>query len=120
MAASASFAPIFIPPPPPDPFIGRERDIEWLHARIILTRRGIATPISVIGDAGIGKTALVAEEIRRLGESINPIWFGPGSFATRPPGLSELIDQAPRRRSRWPYFVILDGDESYPSRQLHG
>jgi restriction system protein len=118
MATSVSFAPIFVPPPPPDPFIGRERDIEWLHERIIPTRRGIATPISVIGDGGIGKTALVAEEIRRLGDSIIPIWFGPGTFEMKPPGLSELIDQAPRRISRWPFFVILDGAESIPERQI--
>jgi restriction system protein len=118
MATNVSFAAIFIPPLPPEPFIGRQRELGRLHELIIPKRRGIATPISVVGAAGIGKTALVAEEIRRLDDSINPIWFRPESFATRPPGLFELIDSAPRRRSRWPYFVILDGAESIPERQL--
>jgi serine/threonine protein kinase len=49
-------------------FLGRERELNRLTTEFAFIRTGRAKPIIVLGDAGVGKTQLVMEFRRRLGE----------------------------------------------------
>jgi tetratricopeptide (TPR) repeat protein len=50
--------------PPPDDFIGRGEDLDWLLSRLRTGKPGTVTAIT--GLAGIGKTSLVAVAVRRV------------------------------------------------------
>jgi hypothetical protein len=56
---------IFLPPQPPRPFIGRERELTWLEEELWHGEFSTGRPIVITGAAGIGKTALVAEALSR-------------------------------------------------------
>jgi serine/threonine protein kinase/tetratricopeptide (TPR) repeat protein len=49
-------------------FLGRERELNRLTTEFAFIRSGRAKPIIVLGDAGLGKTQLILEFRRRLGE----------------------------------------------------
>ena len=64
-------------PPPPNPFLGRKRELADLLA---FSHEG-ATAIFLEGPAGMGKTALVSRHVRKLRRGRIPFWFTvrPGS-----------------------------------------
>ncbi|MDI3283684.1 serine/threonine-protein kinase [Polyangium sp. 15x6] len=43
------------------PFVGRERELSLLASRVLGTTSRAATPVVIVGDAGIGKSRLVSE-----------------------------------------------------------
>ncbi|MBK7992243.1 MAG: serine/threonine-protein kinase PknK [Blastocatellia bacterium] len=49
-------------------FLGREKEINRLTTEFAFIRSGRTKPIVILGDAGIGKTELITEFRRRLGE----------------------------------------------------
>ena len=58
----------FQPPKPPTPFIGRERELDWLRENT--RERSYGRPIVITGPAGIGKTALAANYIDKIHPSV--------------------------------------------------
>lgn len=50
-------------------FLGRERELNRLTTEFAFIRSGRVKPIIVLGDAGMGKTQLITEFRRRLGDS---------------------------------------------------
>ena len=58
-------------PPPPNPFLGRKRELQELTS---YSQEGGAA-VFIEGSPGMGKTALVARHIRRLKAGRVPFWF---------------------------------------------
>lgn len=79
----ANHLPFFImadellaPPKPPNPLIGREAELKWLADESNRReRRYPDMPLVVLGEAGIGKTALVAAFVKQLPRSERAIWI---------------------------------------------
>lgn len=103
-------------PPAPDPFVGRESELQRLHTALFTSRAAV-----VVGDDGIGKSALAARFVRmNRTRWAHVLWSSPARFAddqlraiTRPKGPALLvIDGAPDYRTvrdrLWP--VLLDRD----------
>jgi restriction system protein len=109
MADRSSLTPLFIPPPPPSPFIGRGPELEWLNQRIIPSRRLVANGVAVIGEAGIGKTALVAEAVQQTERAVSPVWFGHSNLGRNPPPLRQILDDLTVDRGRGRFVVVIDG-----------
>jgi restriction system protein len=116
MADTPSVSPIFIPPPPPSPFIGRGPELEWLSQRMMPGRRLVANGVAVIGEAAIGKTALVAEALQRLGRALSPVWFGLSNLGRPEPPLRQILDDLSRSRSRQRFVVVIDRFDGGPTR----
>ncbi|HEU4529192.1 MAG TPA: adenylate/guanylate cyclase domain-containing protein [Actinomycetota bacterium] len=56
------------PQPERSPFVGRERELAWLLAEFDrVDREGTSRVVTVVAEAGVGKTRLTAELARRLG-----------------------------------------------------
>ena len=55
-----------IPPPRAPPFIGRDHELAVLHDAFQATREGHAVTVCIVGESGLGKTALA----RRFGERL--------------------------------------------------
>jgi ABC-type molybdenum transport system ATPase subunit/photorepair protein PhrA len=71
----------FDPPLPPVPFVGREEEIQWLSQRLSLARSSrYEVDFLIIGEAGIGKTALVAEFARRALQRSSTVWIDGSSW----------------------------------------
>ena len=64
-------------PPPPNPFLGRKRELQELTD---YSQEGGAV-VFIEGSPGMGKTALIARHVRRLRAGRVPFWFAvrPGS-----------------------------------------
>ena len=50
------------------PFVGREREVQSLHARFLSTLRGSPQCVAIEGGAGVGKTRLLEELVRLAGD----------------------------------------------------
>ncbi len=60
----------FVKPDQPGPgFVGRERELAWLHRRLEQAASGQGQVAFVLGDAGSGKTALLEAFVRSTAES---------------------------------------------------
>lgn len=109
----------FAPPAPPYPFVGRKRELEWLRERLGPRRRRIGESLSVVGEAGIGKTALVAEYLRRRSEELTPIWVNCSEWTRERPNFREIFDRRDdERRYRRDVTVIFDGADAVSERML--
>jgi len=109
----------FAAPRPPYPFVGRQRELEWLFDHLILRRRGFGDAISVVGEPGIGKTALVAEFIERNSDEPKPIWFNCVEWTQDRPNFREILDTREIERSyRRGVTVVFDGADAIPQRTL--
>ncbi len=69
-------APLPAPSEEQDPFVGRAAALESLTKRLERTRGGAASLVLVCGPAGMGKTRLVKEFVRRAGLEGTPSWLG--------------------------------------------
>jgi class 3 adenylate cyclase/tetratricopeptide (TPR) repeat protein len=56
------------------PLVGRDREVQALHASIARLMSGRGGLVSVIGEAGLGKSRLVAEVRRQTGDA-SPLWL---------------------------------------------
>jgi DNA-binding winged helix-turn-helix (wHTH) protein/tetratricopeptide (TPR) repeat protein len=68
-----------VPGPPSeeqDPFVGRDAALDKLVKKLERARRGAAALVLVCGPAGIGKTRLVKEFVRRAGLDGTSAWLG--------------------------------------------
>jgi HJR/Mrr/RecB family endonuclease len=67
---------LLAPPNPHNPLIGREAELKWLAEESYRReRRYPDKPLVVLGEAGIGKTALVATFVKQLSKSERAIWI---------------------------------------------
>ena len=116
----------FDPPRAPARFVGRAADLAWLEERKpepTVPRFGNA--VAIIGEAGVGKSALVAEFLHRHEDSISAFWVDCASWATESEdaaisfSLRELVDKSRRSRRRRGLTAVLDGADSVGRRQLN-
>ncbi|QHN03423.1 AAA family ATPase [Granulicella sp. WH15] len=109
----------FAPPHAPRPFIGREPELEWLSERIGPYRRHFGDAISVVGEPGIGKTALVRRFLELHAEELTPIYIACREWTRDRPNFLEIFDG---RSVEWRYrrgvTVIFDGAEEVPQRRF--
>jgi restriction system protein len=115
----------YSPPRPPSPFIGRAADLEWLRGKIPEhPRMGTQDAIAVVGEAGIGKTALVAEHVSRYGELMPCVWINCASWRSEETSFRSIFDQVDIRRRRDSperlrgLTVVFDGAEATSPREL--
>lgn len=57
------------------PLVGRDAELARLEERLEALRQGSGSVVAVVGEAGLGKSALVAEARRRSGKSAAGPWF---------------------------------------------
>jgi restriction system protein len=113
-------SPGFYPPRPPIRFVGRERELEWLK-RAVERREELVSPVAplVLGEAGIGKSALVSAFLQRNELEGRTRWFNCKDFGDEKPDLREIFDSNNAEnfgRSR--VIVVLDGAEAIHSERL--
>jgi restriction system protein len=77
---------LLAPPKFPNPFIGRESELKWLQEQLYgRERRYPDMPLVVLGEPGIGKTALVATFVRQLPKRERAIWIQCRNFEKNEP-----------------------------------
>jgi restriction system protein len=109
----------YLPPAPPTPFLDRAQELDWLSERLSLRRERFGETLSLVGEAGIGKTALIAQYLWQRGEELTPIWLNCGDWQRARPNFSEIFDSsAIRRRYRRRVTVVLDGADVLNQRRL--
>lgn len=106
----------FAPPLPPSPFVGRVRELEWLDERLGRRRRSYGESMSLVGEAGIGKTAILAEYLLRRSDQLTPYWFSCAEWATERPNYRQIFDE--KRLHRRGAIVVFDGADALPQRTL--
>jgi restriction system protein len=111
-------------PDAPIPFVGREGDLAWLREEMP-ERFGYRSDddIAIIGEAGVGKTALVAEHLHRNARVIPSVWLDCVEWHSSDLDLRAVFDSRERRRERGAdrfrgLIVVLDGAESISNRRL--
>ncbi len=57
------------------PFVNRKREFQELAEQLVLANRGRGRMISVVGDAGVGKTRFLEEARSRLGARNEVFWY---------------------------------------------
>jgi restriction system protein len=114
----------FNAPDAPIPFVGREDDLAWLREEMP-ERFGYRSDddIAIIGEAGIGKTALVAEHLHRNARVIPSVWLDCVEWQSSDPDLRAVFDIREKRRDQGVdrfrgFIVVIDGAESMSSRRL--
>ncbi len=110
----------FTPPAPPSPFVGRKDELEWLSERLSERRlRPIGEAISLVGEAGIGKTALIAEYLQRHAEELTAVWINCNEWTEKRPDFGDIFDNRSFvRRYRRGVTVVLDGADTVAERRL--
>lgn len=114
----------FDSPKPPMPFVGRQEDVAWLE-RHADSRLGFdfGNDVSITGEAGIGKTALVAEFVNRNVQRQFAVWIDCGAWDSSSPHFESIFRsrqlEEELRRSRRPrgLTVVLDGLDKISERR---
>jgi ABC-type glutathione transport system ATPase component len=70
----------YTPPRPPSPFVGRKQELEWLFDKFAFGSMRNGETLCLLGEAGIGKTALISEFLRQDSERdhverLTPVWL---------------------------------------------
>ena len=102
---------------PPRPFVGRKADIERLEGEVDRDEsRYPDMPIVVTGEAGIGKTSLVAQFVERRSRRERSIWIRCRDWKIAVlPFERFLRDRHIRHRGA---MVVLDGADEIPEKQM--
>jgi len=105
------------PPQPPRPFVGRKDEMERLERELYRgERRYPDMPIVVSGDAGIGKTSLVAEFVERWSRRERWIWIPCRDWEIAVLPFQRIL------RDRFIEYkeaiVVLDGADEIPEKQM--
>lgn len=119
MAKEQQFGP---PPEPPRPFVGRERELDWLGARLGRPRSRRSGQVLIVrGPGGIGKTALVAQYFSQHPSEAVWLWFNCFDWRKNIPDFREIFETS--RFSGVPgrgFIVVFDSadviDESMITR----
>jgi HJR/Mrr/RecB family endonuclease len=109
----------FIPPKISEIFIGRRPELDWLEREVYGTERRYAEmPIVVVGVGGIGKTALVAEFIRRFETRRQVIWIRCSEFERNSSAFEEVMRSKIEEHSLREVVVVLDGADEISEEQF--
>lgn len=99
---------LLAPPKPPNPFIGRGVELEWLATELYRRETSYPdVPIVVVGEAGIGKTALVAEFVGRSSRVGRVVWINCRDSETEEAAFRVAMRRALAERRA--AIAILDG-----------
>jgi AAA+ ATPase superfamily predicted ATPase len=98
----------FIPLKISEIFIGRKRELDRVE-REVSERRDPDMPVVVTGVPGIGKTAVIAEFIRRFETRRQVIWIRCSEFEQTAPAFEEAMRSRFEDRSLREVIVVLDG-----------
>lgn len=113
----------FEPPHPPVPFVGRGKDLEWLEKHMNpKTNPRFESYFSITGESGIGKTALVAEFLKRHAERPSPVGIDCSALEFSRPDFGSMfrrreVDLELRRSRRRGITVVLDGMDHTSARR---
>jgi restriction system protein len=115
----------FDAPRPPVTFVGRDEDLAWLREEMP-ERFGYRDDddLAITGEAGIGKTALIAEHLQRNAGVMPSVWIDCASWESSSPDFRTIFDNherliARRRRDSFRGLtVVLDGADRLDRRQL--
>jgi restriction system protein len=110
---------LFAPPKMIVTFVGRAAELDWLASEVRGGARGIPDmPIVVMGPAGIGKTALVAEFVRQFETKQEVVWVNCRDIERD----AEAFDEAMRSRmsegSLRDALVAMDGADEIPKEKF--
>lgn len=116
----------FDPPRPPSPFVGRAEDLAWLEGKNP-ERMGarFGNALAITGEAGVGKTALVAEFLQRHQKTGLSCWVDCASWQSESSDarisfdVRKLLDSRDRSKRRHEITAVLDGADKIGSRQLN-
>jgi hypothetical protein len=116
----------FNPPRPPAQFVGRAADLKWLEERI-LERMDVrfGNAVAITGEAGVGKTALVAEFLHRHEDAISAFWVNCVAWESESTNarisfdLREKLDRSRRSKPGRGLTAVLDGADEIDNRQLN-
>lgn len=108
---------LLIPPDPPPFFIDRRAEMEFLDREVYSRERRYAAdmPIVIRGEAGIGKTSLVAQFLARLAQPERSIWIPCREWEKA--GLAFKTAMLERRTYR-DALVVLDGADEISEKNL--
>ena len=76
------------------PLVGRDRELSMLTQSLDIVRNGVGHIVTLLGDAGLGKTRLTREAWNALGDPDSVEWFGASSLSyesTQPYGLFQRL-----------------------------
>ena len=108
------------PPRPPEPFIGRVNELEWLERETSPhKRRSPARPIVITGEGGVGKTSLVAKYSSEMPPELEPLWIDCKDWAEGMPNMEEAL-RARRsiEQGRLGLSVVLDEASLLPGSRF--
>lgn len=111
---------MFDPPSAVEHFVGRRGQLEWFE-RLIFSHRHWFQPHFVIGPAGSGKTALVAQFLGMLRSRVDAIWIDVAN-GLKQVDLNAEFDTRIRRsgtkRSPGDAIVVIDQADAYDKKSL--
>lgn len=106
----------FAGPLPPVPFVGRERELDWLRRRFRRERRLSDDDfLWIVGEAGIGKTTLVAQFLEHYVDDREIAWFNCSEWVDETPNFRSVFDSL---RSQSRVIVVFDGAETVSEVKL--
>jgi restriction system protein len=101
---------LLTPPKPLMPFIGREAELDWLRNETRNRERFLSDmPLVVTGEAGIGKTALVAKFVTQLPETERAVWIRCSRFDRDTAAFQVALRRSSGERPPRRVVTILDG-----------
>jgi predicted ATP-dependent serine protease len=107
------------PPKAPKRFVGRETELNWLTKETYSRDPYLpGAPVVVIGDAGIGKTALVAQFVTQLSERDRVLWIRCKNFSKDAPAFQVASRRGDIERSTRRVVSVLDGADEVSEEKL--
>lgn len=110
---------LFAPLKMPETFVGRTAELDWLASEVRGGARGFPDmPIVVTGPAGIGKTALVGEFVRKFETRRRVIWISCREFDHNAPAFDEAMRSRISEDLMRDVLVVLDGADEIPKEKF--
>jgi restriction system protein len=108
---------LLAPPTPPSPFIGRGVELEWLATELHGRETSYPdVPIVVLGEPGIGKSALVAEFVDRPSRKERVIWIQCSDSKKNEAAFQIVMRRALAERRQ--AVAVLDGADEVSEEQF--
>jgi len=88
------------------PFVGRERELAFLHERLAAVRSGQGQVVNIMGEPGMGKTRLLREFCRRLAGEAVTVYMGQCL------SYGQMIPYLPVRDILWQSCELMEGEDA--------